>query len=78
MLKLEISLPDKCHDRSKVIDICSEFEHDTVYIRIRLCAHCAAPYVKVRRNQRLCHKKSCRASFYRDVAHCAASEPSIR
>jgi hypothetical protein len=71
MLKLEISLPDQCHERSKVIEVCAELGDEIVYVKIRLCAHCSAPFMPIRKNHRLCYRKRCRESFYRDVAQSA-------
>ena len=78
MLKLEISLPDPCHERSKVIDICAELGDEILSIRIRLCAHCETPFVPVRKNHRLCYRPRCRDEFYRAVAQSMGTGPSNR
>lgn len=78
MLKLEISLPDKCHERSKVIDVCAELGDEIVYLKIRLCAYCETPFIPIRVGHLFCYRPRCKTYFHRNVTRPVTSEPSNR
>ena len=78
MLKLEISLPDKCHERSKVLDLCLEIEDDTIYLLVKACAECSKMFIPIRADHRFCYRGQCRQDFHNRVRETrrVSSDPS--
>ncbi len=69
MLKLEISLPEQCHERSKVLELCAEIGDDTIYIRLKACAHCRRMFLPIRAEHRFCYRGNCRRDFHNAMRH---------
>lgn len=64
MLKIELSMPDACTERLKVIDACAEIDDDVIFIRIKACAHCGKMFAPVRIDHRFCYRGNCRMDFH--------------
>lgn len=62
-MTIEISLPESC-GKTISVDVCEDLK-GRVFIAVKRCSNCAAPFIPVRQNHRFCYRPGCRLAFHR-------------